>query len=139
MNRIVLRSLAVALLALLTACASGGLSGSNLRDRVLYDYAGAIRWSQFDSAWEFIDPKYRDAHPLSDLELERFKLIQVTGYQVKGRIDGDDGSLEQVVEIRLVSKYTQAERIISDHQVWRWDAEKKHFWLMSGLPDFTAN
>jgi hypothetical protein len=49
-----------------------------------------------------------------------------------------DGLTEQVIEIQLVSKFTQVERTLTDHQRWRWDDKAKRFWLVSGLPDITA-
>ena len=52
-------------------------------DTLLADYAAAIRWNEIDKALDFIDPAQRAAQPLTDLERERFKQVQVTGYQVK--------------------------------------------------------
>lgn len=128
--------LACLLLSALVACA-GTPSRLNPRDAALEEYGVAIRWSEFDEAQAFLDPAMRLEHPLTDLERERLKLIQVTGYEVKGRHATDEGNLEQTVEIRLVSRNTQLERVITDHQSWRWDAEGKRYWLTSGLPDFT--
>ena len=132
------RSLRSALLPvamlLLTAC---GKVISNQSDQTLYDYAGTVRWSDFETAWTFVDPEYRKDHPLTDLEFERYKLIQVTGYDVKGDRQNGDGSFDQLVEIRYVGKLTQVEHTVLDHQHWRWDAAQRHWWLASGLPDFT--
>ena len=110
----------------------------NPRDNALTNYGVAIRWSEFIEALEFVDPVLRQQQPLSDLERERFKQIQVTGYEVKSKRSAPDGTIEQTVEIRLISKNTQIERIVTDQQSWRWDAASKQFWLTSGLPDFTA-
>jgi uncharacterized protein YceK len=129
------RLLAGLLLFALVGCA-GVTSKMNPRDTALSEYAAAVRWSEFDEAQAFLDPAVRLEHPLTDLERERLKLIQVTGYEVKGRHPTDDGGIEQTVEIRLVSRNTQLERIITDHQTWRWDAEGKRYWLTTGLPDF---
>ncbi|HMB57136.1 MAG TPA: hypothetical protein VKM35_07985 [Arenimonas sp.] len=128
------RFVAPALLLLLVACGSGNVKNSP--DKVFFDYNGAIRWSEFDQAWAFVDPAVRIEKPLTDLERERFKQIQVTGYEVKSRDDSQPGIIDQVVEIRLIGKNTQAERTILDHQTWRWDEAGKHWWLMSGLPNF---
>jgi len=131
------RLLCLSLLLALAACTSLP-SAINPRDDALTNYGVAIRWSEFADALEFVDPAVREQQALSDLERERFKQIQVTGYEVKRRIGAADGTVEQIVEIRLISKNTQVERIITDHQRWRWDAASKQFWLVSGLPDFTA-
>jgi hypothetical protein len=126
------------LLALLVACAS--LQGKmKPKGQALDDYGAAIRWSEFDTAQEFLDPVERVKQPLTDLETERLKQIQVTGYDVKRTVTLPDGSIEQLVEIRLIGKNTQLERTVVDHQHWRWDPDTKQFWLTTGLPDFSAH
>jgi hypothetical protein len=139
MNRIV-RLLLCSLLALgLGACAAiAQPSKLNARDQALSEYGAAIRWSEFDRALEFLDPSLRGPQALTDLERERFKQLQVTGYEVKSKAVGADLNIEQVVEIRLINKNTQLERSVVDHQRWRWDAVSKRYWLSSGLPDFSA-
>ena len=134
-----LRLLLCFLLALsLAACAAIAQPNKlNARDQALTEYAAAIRWSEFDQALEFIDPPLRGQQTLTDLERERFKQLQVTGYDVKSKAVGADLNIEQVVEIRLINKNTQRERSLIDHQSWRWDAASKRYWLSSGLPDFS--
>ena len=137
MKRIVRGLSCFLLAALISAC--GALATSRVqRDQALTDYGVAIRWSEFDQALEFVDPHLREQQPLSDLERERLKQIQVTGYEVKTKVVAPEGDIEQTVEIRLISKNTQRERIITDHQHWHWDALAKQYWLGSGLPDFSA-
>ena len=133
-----LRTLPVLLLALvlalLAACAS---TGGTKRTDAMTEYEAAVRWNEFDDAWAFVDPAVREERPLSDLERERFRQIQVTGYGLRSRTISPDGlHLEQVVEIRLVNRHTQVERVLTDHQTWKYDAEAKRWWLTSGLPDF---
>jgi len=101
-------------------------------------YFSAIRWNEFELAWTYVDPAYRTEHPLTDLDKERFKQIQVTGYEEKLRDVLADGGVEVTVEIRLINKNTQVERVIRDTQIWRWDAAAKRWWLSTGLPDFSA-
>ena len=129
-------ALALLLALLLAAC---GKDLTHQSDQVLFDYAGAVRWSDFDAAWIFVDPEVRTKHPLTDLEFERYKLVQVTGYEVKGSRQDADGGIDQVVEIRYVNKLTQVERTVLDQQHWRWDSAQRHWWLTSGLPDFTRD
>jgi hypothetical protein len=43
----------------------------------------------------------------------------------------------QVVKINLVNINTQHERSVTDHQTWHYDAEGKHWWLVTGLPDIS--
>jgi len=104
----------------------------------LFKYASAIRWNEFEMASNYVDPEYAKKNPLTSLEKERFKQIQVTGYEAKTQDTLDDGTVEQTVEIRLINRNTQADRSIIDVQIWRWDDKAKRWWLTTGLPDFTA-
>jgi len=135
MERLNRWSIAWLVLLVVTAC-SGAPSKLNPRDAALTEYGAALRWNEFDRALAFVDPEVRLSQPMTDLERERLKQIQVTGYEVKSSQPNEDGSISQVVEIRLISKNTQVERVVTDRQTWRWDAAAKHFWLTSGLPDF---
>jgi hypothetical protein len=128
---------ALLLIALmLSGCASLGAQRTP-RDDMLYSYVSAVRWSDFDAALNFVDPEVRLANPISDLERERYKQYQVAGYDVKSGSEPGEGLYEQVVEIRLVNRHTQTERVITDRQSWRYDPESKRWWLMSGLPDLS--
>ena len=128
-----LRLVALLLLVLLTAC--GSLGGQrNPRDQMLYHYVSAIRWSDFDKAAAFVDPKVLEERPITSLELERYKQFQVSGYDVRSGREPAEGEYEQVVEIRFVNRHTQVEKIVTDHQHWRYDAEAKRWWLTTGLP-----
>ncbi|PZO09883.1 MAG: hypothetical protein DCF27_04570 [Lysobacteraceae bacterium] len=124
-------------LLLLTACGSMGAQ-RNPRDQALYSYVSAVRWSDFNAALAFVDPETLRTRPMTDLESERYKQFQVAGYEVKSASEPGEGRYEQVVELRLVNKNTQVERIITDRQQWRWDAQAKRWWLVSGLPDLDA-
>jgi hypothetical protein len=46
--------------------------------------------------------------------------------------------VRQVVAISMVNNNTQAERTVIDRQIWHYDPETNHWWLMTGLPDITA-
>ena len=135
MNRRHLAALLLALaFALLSAC--GAVGGSKKTDEMT-GYAAFVRWNDWDAAWNFVDPEVRAERPLTDLERERFRQVQVTGYEMRRRTMEADGlSLEQAVEIRVVNVHTQVERTFIDTQRWRYDPETKHWWLVSGLPDF---
>ena len=134
---IIKRCLLSACLLVLVACGGMPTSGA-ARDNMLTDYGAAIRWNEFEKAQDYVDPAVRQQQPMSELETERLKQIQVTGYEVKTRDVGVDGSIEQTVEIRVVNRNTQIERIVTDRQTWRRDVTGKRYWLLSGLPDFSA-
>jgi hypothetical protein len=121
------------------ALAKKNKSSNKQRERALYDYASTIHWSEFDKAVAFLDPEWLKEHPVTDLDLARYKQVQVSGYDVRTVTLQPDGSFDQVVEIRLINLNTQTERMITDHQHWRWDVPTKHWWLTTGLPDITAS
>ena len=135
------RLLGVIVLALLLA--QPGISDakrSNKKAQLVFDdYNNNIRWGEWGKAWEYVDPKVRAEHPLTELELKRFEMIRVTEVTEKASQAGADESMDKLVVIQLVSKFTQIERTITDHQHWRWDAETKRYWLVSGLPDITPD
>ena len=124
------------LMLLLAACATQ--DRSNALTTTLSAYGGVLRWGDFASAAQFIDPEVRARHPLSDIDLARYKQVRVTEY--------DDGSgpvplgpteVQQTVRISVVNIHTQAERSVIDRQTWRYDEQTRHWWLTSGLPNIT--
>jgi hypothetical protein len=130
--------LACLVLALLAACATGG-SRNELRDRALYAYGGAIRWGHIDDALTLVDPAYLEKHPFTELDRARFEQVRISGYDVKGSEQIDENQIGQVVEIRLINQHTQAERVIMDRQLWRWDEARRTWWLTTGLPNITGS
>jgi len=69
------------LLFVMPAEAAGKRSQSKQLVVAQSKYFSAIRWNEFELAWTYVDPAYRTEHPLTDLDKERFKQIQVTGYE----------------------------------------------------------
>ena len=131
------RWLLVALLAVLLAgCASGQPKMSEL-DKVQYAWSAAIRWGDFEGAWNLLDPAYRDKHPLTDIELSRFKQIQVSGYHELGSQILEDRARREI-EIGVINRNTMAERSLRYTEEWRYDPATKNWWVTSGLPDFWA-
>jgi uncharacterized protein YceK len=128
--------LALVLLVALGGCGSVQNKHMTVRDKQLRAYSSAIRWSEFETAWGMVDPAYRAEHPLTDLEIERYKQVQVTNYTERNRVEEPDGSVSQVVDILLINRNTQVERAIVDHQRWVFDAATGHWWLATGLPEF---
>ncbi len=121
-----------------TGCASENKKSKSL-DATLYAYAGAVRWGEFERAWEMVDPQVRKEHPLSDLEWSRFAQVQITGYKVQASGPTADGDIEQYVQIGVVSRLSQAERVITTKESWHWDDEAKRWWLVSGFPDISVS
>ncbi len=129
-------------LLMLVAVALAGCASERKRakvlDAALYAYAGAIRWGEFDRAWQMVDPEVRKAQPLSDLEWSRFAQIQITRYRVQSSGPTPDERLEQFVELGVLNRHTQAERVVLVHETWRWDEPAERWWLVSGFPDLST-
>ncbi|MHB1272905.1 MAG: hypothetical protein ACYCZD_09095 [Rhodanobacter sp.] len=131
------------ILALLSVLLLAGCATQNRSDTLtatLTAYGSTLRWGDFQSAALFIDPKIRAAHPLSDLDLARYKQVRVTEYDSgSGPVPLDDLDVQQTARISLVNIHTQSERTIVDHQTWHYDEKTRHWWLISGLPDITRD
>jgi hypothetical protein len=136
----------LALLVLAPALASGlaGCGGATARKAdtdlplALYAYSGAIRWGRLDEAWAWVHPDVQAARPLDTLTRERWEQVQVSGYEVKTSGPTPDGRLSQRVEIRVINRHTQVERVLRVEETWGWDEEAQRWWNYSGLPDLTA-
>jgi len=101
-------------------------------------YGSTLRWGDFQSALQFVDPKVREANRPTALDLARYQQVRVTGYDDgSGPVPDGENVVHQVVQISLVNINTQSERTVIDRQTWRYDTDKKRWWLMSGLPDIT--
>lgn len=99
-------------------------------------YSGAVRWDGLQSGLQYVDPAVLKAHPISDFDLSRYKQVRVSDYDDgNGPVALNDHEVQQTVRISLINNYTQSERSIVVHQLWRYDAKAKHWWLESGLPD----
>ena len=139
MTRLLLRCLLLCCLAtgltMLTGCPKSASKGTAL-DEVQYAYSAAIRWGDIDGAWTQIDPAWKTANPLTDIQRERYKQIQVTGYKPVASEPQGEGMALRVVEIGVVNRNTMAERSVRYEERWRYDAPSKTWLVSSGLPDF---
>jgi len=110
-----------------------------LLDETLRGYAATIRWGDPTQAFAYVDPTYREAHPLTELDVARFKQVQITAYNDQLPVPVNENEVRQTVEIGLVNINTQGARSIIDHQVWHYDEKAKRWWLTTGLPDITRH
>jgi len=121
------------------ACADMSMQHIQTKETILEDtlknYAATIRWGDMLQAQAFVDPAFRQAHPMTDLDMQRYRQVQVTAYNDQPAAPLNELEVAQTVEIGLVNINTQAARSIIDHQVWRYDEKQKHWWLMTGLPN----
>jgi len=124
--------LAASLMLLLSACESV----SHPKVDMMAEFGNAIRWSDWDAAWSFIDPGTRKSLVLPGEEQDRLENIKVTGYQVRTSEPQPDGTIMQLVEIHYIDQATQVERMTRSRQIWRTDDNGDHWWLTTGMPEF---
>ena len=133
--------IAVLSTGLAAACADMSMQHIQTKETILEDtlknYAATIRWGDMLQAQAFVDPAYRQAHPMSDLDMQRYRQVQVTAYNDQPAAPISETEVGQTVEIGLVNVNTQSARTIIDRQVWRYDEKEKRWWLTTGLPDIT--
>lgn len=131
-------TLLVVLSSLLLAACPNTKSRTDEMTNTLNAYGSTLRWGDFQSAAQFIDPAVRAAHPLSSIDIGRYKQVKVSDYDDGGGpVPLSQDEVQQTVHIGLINIHTQSERSIVDHQTWRYDKATKHWWLMTGLPDIT--
>lgn len=130
--------IAMTSIALFSGCAMDKMrTKETVLEETLLTYAATIRWGDMTQAQVYVDPKYRAAHPLSELDLARYKQVQVTAYNDQPAAPVSDTEVHQTVEIGLVNINTQTARSIVDRQIWKYDEAEKRWWLTTGLPNIT--
>ena len=134
MSRLLLRCLLLSCLALLAGCPKAPSKGTAL-DELQDAYSAAIRWGDFEGAWNLVDPKVREAHPLTDIDFSRYKQVQISGYRDTGGTTLASGEVVRDVEIGVINRNTLTERSVRYRERWRYDEAAKTWWLVSGLPD----
>ena len=135
-RRLILTAIAALLGMAVTAQAAGpGRSQRNKLTQTQEAYVAAVRWSDFEAAERFIDPAYWQAHPLTDLQRERYRQVQVSNYRERSTGVAADGAIERRVEMGVINRNTLAERTVMVTERWRWDPEAKRWWQAQGLPD----
>ena len=119
---------------LLAGCPQeGGKNGA--LDRIQIDYSAAIRWGNFEGAYNLIEPTVREEHPLTDIDFSRYKQVQISSYRDLDTRMLPNGDVVRLIEIGVISRHNLTERTVRYQEVWHYDEEKKAWWQMSGLPD----
>lgn len=125
------------LLVLLLLSACGARRSEGLTE-ALYTYQSLIRWGDFKQAASMLDPAWLAEHPISRLDWDRYRQIQISGYNAGQPLPIDDNTVQLAVEIEYINIHTQSPRAILDRQVWRYDEQAKTWLLTTGLPDLGA-
>ena len=137
MIRRALAGLPVLALAAMLLAASGCASTPDRADALReaqYAWSAAIRWGDFEGAWTMVDPAYRAAHPMSELEFSRYEQVRISGYDESPSPASGDTATRQV-ELGVVNRNTQVQRQVRYREEWRYDQEAGRWWVASGLPD----
>ncbi|MBN8261928.1 MAG: hypothetical protein J0L59_06360 [Xanthomonadales bacterium] len=134
MSRLLLRCLLLCCLALLAGCPKSASKGTALEE-IQYAYSAAVRWGDFEGAWNLVDPKVRQEQPLTDIDFSRYKQVQISGYRDLGGTTLGNGEVVREIEIGVVNRHTLAERTVRYRERWRYDEAAKTWWLVGGLPD----
>ena len=134
MSKLLLRCLLACCLVLLAGCPKSASKGSAL-DEIQYAYSAAIRWGDFEGAYNLVDPKLREEHPLTDVDFSRYKQVQISAYRDLGGSPLASGEIVREIEIGEITRNTHAERTVRYRESWRYDEAAKTWWLTSGLPD----
>ena len=121
------------LFAVAACAAPKGSKGDKLR-AAQYAFSGAVRWNDFEAAMTLIEPELREKHKLSEMELERYKQVQISAYNEIGSRVEEYGAVRDI-EIGVINRHTMAERRVRYVENWKWDEEEKAWWLTSQLPD----
>ena len=137
MSRLLLRCLLLCCLALVAGCPKSASKGTALEE-LQYAYSAAVRWGDFEGAWNLVDPKYREEHALTDIDFSRYKQVQISGYRELGGTTLGSGEVVRDIEIGVINRNTMAERTLRYTEEWKFDPASKTWWVTSGLPDFWA-
>jgi hypothetical protein len=126
--------LACCCLLLLAGCPKSVSKGTAL-DEVQYAWSAAIRWGDFEGAWNLVDPAVRKAHPLTDIDFSRYKQVQISTYRDLSGTVMAGGEMVRDIEIGVINRNTLTERTVRYRERWRYDEAADTWWLESGLPD----
>jgi hypothetical protein len=118
---------------LLVSCGGKTNKKRNL-DETLYKYASSIRWSHYEDAAAYLNPKDESLKPRS-FDLQKLKQYKVSRYSESPIQPGSqENIILQNVEIELYNIHTNKSRIIFDRQSWQFDDELQQWYLTSGMP-----
>ena len=96
-------------------------------------YENALRASDFETAYQFIDPEVIKG----ETDFNKYKNIKVVEYEVKkSSLSGDNLEVYQIAEINYYKLGSYILRTIRHKELWKYNEENKSWLLQSGLPDF---
>ncbi len=120
---------------MLLGCATvSDFSLSKKFDNVADSYRSALSWEDFEQAKSFLSEQSLKKESTSPTD-ELLKKIKVTSYKVQNiKMNNEERTIEQVVEIKYYNTDYLVEKVINDNQVWVY--ESNSWYLSTGLPVF---
>ena len=119
--------------AILSACASVDDSKKTITlDSATRQYERAIRWGEYEAAVSL-----RRDSTVTHADMDHLKTIKVTGYEQVRQKDSADRS-ETVLEVKIsyYNEYTMKEVTFIDYQTWKYDPDRKSWYITSPMPAF---
>ena len=118
---------------LLCACATlKNASKMESFDHVSQSYRRTLMHSDFQSAASYIGGEGAVSGQGGAEKLAHFRVVYCEIKKVS--VSADKDTIMQDAELSYYDKNTMIHRTMVDHQKWRYDAEKKRWFLSSGLP-----
>lgn len=124
-----------AILTVLLAACSTTRDEDKLLDATLDQYAAAVRWGSIEDALGFLAP---EAPRPSAFDIERLRQLQIAGYREQPPVQLSPTEVEQVAQIDFVNRHTQEGRSTIERFRWRFDADARRWWLVSGIAKLRA-
>jgi hypothetical protein len=101
-------------------------------ESTLSGYRQSIRWGYFPAAAAVLSPETRGT-----VDMDALENVRVTAYEVvQPAMQSAENEAVQLVQIEYVLKDRQRVERLADRQRWRYDDDKRAWWLESGLPAF---
>ena len=138
--RTLLRRSTMLLLATLTLAMlmpASAKSREKVLEETLRTYAATIRWGSIEQAESFVDPKYRETHPLTALELAALQAGARHCLHYRAAVPVAKFEVRQTVEIGLVMSIRRNRARSSTSSV-DLRPESEGLVAESGLPDIRA-
>jgi hypothetical protein len=102
-------------------------------DKISKTYENALFSSQFEAAYQMLDPKTLK----EEMNLDRYENIKVVDYAERNTVLSEDMfEIRQTVEIQYYLRDRFVLKTIRDEQLWRYYKEDKIWLLQTGLPPF---
>jgi type II secretory pathway pseudopilin PulG len=127
-------------LSLLSACSGFLTPREERRQKSLLEatetYRKLLRWGSYEQAAQYLRGKGEELPPP---DLKKMAHYKISGYYPSDQLQNDTG--DEVRVITMIDYYdidSGVAKSLRDEQYWWYDAEQKHWFLGSPMPDLDA-